>query len=265
MIPRSLTSPVRARGARRTDAGYTAAELAVASAISLIVFGVFTTAITDAIGTTVTTVSSTTLQEDARRVLERLRRDLTMTGPIAAAVDPTGTDLPAVFVNGDATGGLAAFAHDQSALAAIAAGFAPAPEPDEPFSPPPFVAPGNEWEPYGFRDFVFRLPRDVDGDGRIVTGAGAVEWGPELYGYLVVPRANDPNALCDLVRRTIAEDGTIADEVVCRQVESATFDVVATKEVLPIPAVEVHLHLLRQDGQGEIRRLHVATTLVMRN
>jgi hypothetical protein len=267
MIP--FTPAVR-RGPRRAaprrgDAGFTAAELAVASAISLVVFGVFTSAITDAIGTAVTTVSSTTLQEDARRVLERLRRDVTMSGRIAAAVDPTGVDLPAVFSNGEAAGGLAAFAHDEGALATIALGFAPAPEPPEPFSPPAYVAPGNEWEPYGFRDFIFRLPRDVDGDGRIVNAAGAIEWGPELFGYLTIPRPNDKNGLCDLVRRTINADGSTVDDVVCRQIESATFDIVTTKEVLPAPAVEVHLHLLREDGQGAIRRLHVATTLVMRN
>lgn len=255
----------RPDGLRRRERGFSAIELAVASAISLIVFGTFTTAVTDAIGTSVTTVSTTTLQEDARRILERLRRDLTMTGAIPAATDPTGVALPAVFSNGGAPAGLEEFAHDESYLESLAAQFAPAPEPEQPFNPPPFVAPGNEWEPFGFREFVFRLPRDVDGDGRIVTAAGAIEWGPELFGYLVVPRPDEKNGLCDLVRRVVAEDGSVVDEIVCRQIESATFDVVATKEILPIQAIEVHLHLLREDGQGRVRRLHVATTLVMRN
>jgi hypothetical protein len=259
-----MNTPHRPARARR-DAGFSALELAVSATILLVVFGAFSAAVTDAVGTSVATVSSVTLQEEARRILDRLRRDVGMTGRIDATVDPTGVAMPAVFANGAAPAGLEAFEHDQELLAEIASTFAPAPVPEEPFSPPPFVAPGNEWEPLGFREFVFRLPRDTTGDGRICSTGGQIEWGPELFGYIVVPRNDTKDAVCDLVRRSVDEFGAVTDEIVCRQVEAATFDIVETKEVLPQQAVEIHLHLIRRNTRDGVERLHVATTLVMRN
>ena len=255
----------RSSARRRRDAGFSALELTVSASIMLVVFGGFSVAVTDSIGTSVATVSAVTLQEEARRVLDRLRRDVSMTGRITAAVDPTGVALPAVVTNGAAPAELDAFEHDTELLAAIASTFPPAPEPEQPFSPPPFVAPGNEWEPLGFREFIFRLPRDTTGDGRICSTGGAIEWGPELFGYLVVPRNGEKDAICDLVRRTVDAGGNAVDEIVCRQVESVTFDLVETKEVLPQQAVEIHLHLIRRNTRDGVERLHVATTLVMRN
>jgi hypothetical protein len=263
MKPLPAVRPSRRRG--RRDAGFSALELTVSATILLAVFGAFATAVTDAVSTSVSTVSAASLQEEARRILDRLRRDVAMTGRIDAAVDPTGAALPAVYSNGDAPAGLEIFEHDVETLTNIASEFAPAPTPEEPFNPPPFVAPGNENEPFGFREFVFRLPRDVDGDGRIVSAVGAVEWGPELFAYLVVPRPNEKDGLCDLIRRSVAADGSFTDDVVARQVESVTFDTVETKQVLPMQAVEIHLHLLRRNSSNGLERLHVATTLVMRN
>lgn len=249
----------------RRDAGFSALELTISASIMLIVFGGFTVAVTDSIGTSVATVSAVTLQEEARRVLDRLRRDVSMTGRITAAVDPSGVALPAVVSNGAAPVGLEVFEHDTGVLTTLAATFAPAPEPEQPFSPPPFVAPGNEQEPLGFRDFIFRVPRDTTGDGRICSTGGAIEWGHELFGYLVVPRNGEKDSICDLVRRTVDAGGNVVDEIVCRQVEAVTFDMVETKEVLPQQAVEIHLHLIRRNTRDGVERLHVATTLVMRN
>jgi hypothetical protein len=164
-----------ARRRKRGDSGFSAVELAVSSVIVLFVFGAFSSAVVDAVDVSVRTVGGATLQEEARRILDRLRRDITMTGRITAAADPSGVAMPAVFSNNVAPLGLVAFKHDlNSTLEEIAANFAPAPDPPEPLNPPPFVAPGNEWEPYGFREFVFRLPEDVTGDGVIVSPGGAI-------------------------------------------------------------------------------------------
>ncbi|HYC76537.1 MAG TPA: hypothetical protein VEI02_02815 [Planctomycetota bacterium] len=254
------------RTVRRRERGFTMLEVILAGSMIAFVFGLYASSVADAIGVATTGVSTVSLQEEARRILERLRRDVAMTGGIDAAADPLGVAFPVVSINGQAPTALAThFQHDVATLTAIASTFAPAPEPPEPFNPPPYVAPGNELEPYGFREFLFRLPRDVTGDGRICSTGGAVEWGPEVFGYLVLPRPGDKNGLCDLVRRSVDEAGAVVDEVICSQIEAATFDTVATKEILPADAVEIHLHLLREDAQGKVRRLHVATTLVMRN
>jgi hypothetical protein len=172
--------------------------------------------------------------------------------------------LPHVFSNGQPDPLMdASFQHDMAHLAALAATFpAPAPWP-QPANPPPFVAPGSALEPMGIREVVFRLAADMDGDGRVVSAAtGNIEWDDALVGYVLIP--NNRGTL-DLVRRRVDAAGVVTDETICRCVEALTFDSVDTKNVLPIDAVEVHLHLRRVTTRGETQRLHLATTVAMRN
>lgn len=246
----------------RSDAGFTLIETAIVLVVSLAIFGGFTLAVTDAVDFSVNSVGSADIQEVGRRALDQIKRDLQSTGRF---VDPTlGLGLPHVYSNGDPDALMdPAFDHDNAALAAVAATF-PTPVPwPQPASPPPFVAPGSEVEPLGIRECVFRLPADLDGDGRIISSAtGAVEWGPDLVGYVLIPNAQ--NTL-DLLRRRVDAAGTVTDEVVCRCVEALTFDSVDSKNILPLDAMEVHLHLLRVTARGQTQRLHLATTVAMRN
>jgi hypothetical protein len=169
-----------------------------------------------------------------------------------------------VYSNGQADPAIdPAFTHDTVFLANLAATFPTPPPWPTPANPPPFVAPGSAIEPLGIRECVFRLPADLDNDGRIVSNATAqIEWGPDLFGYLLIP--NNQGTL-DLVRRRVDAAGNATDETICRCVEALTFDSVDTKNILPLNAVEVHLHLLRVTSRGRPQRLHLATTLALRN
>src|SRR5262249_39689354 len=145
---------------------------------------------------------------------------------------------------------------------ALAASFPPAAPWPHPANPPAFVAPGCELQPKGIREIVFRLSADLDNDGRIVSAAtGNIEWGPMLVGYQLIPNTQ---GTLDLVRRRVTGANT-RDEVICRGIEALTFDTVDTKNVLPMDAVEVHMHLKRKSTRGQIEKLHLSTTVCMRN
>jgi prepilin-type N-terminal cleavage/methylation domain-containing protein len=254
MHPRSHACP-------RRDAGFTLLETMIVLVVSLVVFGGFSLSVTDAVDFSVSGVGAADLQEIGRHAMDMIKADIQRTGRF---MDPTlGLQLPHVFSNGQPSPLMvAAFDHDNVYLAALAATFpTPAPWP-QPANPPAFVAPGSEIEPKGIREFVFRLPADLDGDGRIVSAAtGNIEWGPALIGYILIP--NNTGTL-NLVRRRVT-GGAIADEVICRCVEARTFDSVDTTNILPLRAVEVHLHLERRTTRGQTQRLHLATTAAMRN
>jgi hypothetical protein len=231
-------------------------------ALSIVVFGGFSMSVTDAVDFSVNGVGGADLQEVGRRALDRIKRDLQSTGRF---MDPDlGLLLPHVYSNGSPSGLMdPAFDHDNAALASLAATFPVPPPWPAPANPPPFVAPGSELEPLGIRECVFRLPEDLDNNGRIISSATrAIEWGPDLIGYVLVP--NNGGTL-DLIRRRVSDAGVVSDETICRCVEALTFDSVDTKNILPLDAVEVHLHLLRTTARGQVQRLHLATTVGMRN
>ena len=247
---------------RRPDAGFTLVEMMIVLVISLVVFGGFSLSVTDAIDFSVHGVGAADIQEIGRTTLDRIRRDIQSTGRF---MDPgLGLMMPHVYSNGQPDPAMdPAFQHDTVFLAALAATFpVPAPWP-QPANPPSFVAPGSEIQAFGLRECVFRLPADLDNDGRIVSAAtGNIEWGPELVGYVLIP--NNRGTL-DLVRRVVDAAGNVTDDTICRCVEALTFDSVDTKNILPLDAVEVHLHLRRVTTRLETQRLHLATTVAMRN
>jgi hypothetical protein len=254
--------PRRNPATPRRDAGFTLVEIAIVLVVSLVVFGGFTLSITDAVDFSVNSVGSADLQEIGRNSLDRIKRDLQSTGRF---VDATiGIQFPHVYSNGTPDPAMdPAFDHDNVLLTNLAATFPPAPVWPTPANPPPFVAPGSEVEPLGIRECVFRLPEDQDGDGRIVSSVtGLVEWSPDLIGYVLIPNVR---GTLDLVRRRVDATGNVTDETICRCVEALTFDSVDTKNILPMDAVEVHLHLLRVTARGQTQRLHRATTVAMRN
>jgi hypothetical protein len=244
------------------EAGFTLLETIIVLVLSLVVFGGFSLTITDAVDVGVQGVGAADLQEVGRHTLERIKRDVQATGRFS---DPAlGLLLPHVFSNGQPDALMDPnFAHDGAFLASLAATFPPAPPLPAPTNPPPFVAPGSELEPLGIREMVFRLPADNDGDGRIVSSTtGTIEWGPGLVGWLVIPNGQ---GTLDLVRRSVDAAGIVTDDAVCRCVEALTFDSVDTKNILPFDAIEIHLHLRRVTARGQTQRLHLATTVVMRN
>jgi prepilin-type N-terminal cleavage/methylation domain-containing protein len=256
-----MSIPVTETPAAR-EGGFTLVEMMIVLVISLVVFGGFTLAVTDAVDFSVHGVGAADLQEIGRTALDQIKRDLQSTGRFMDA--DLALLLPHVFSNGQPDPAMdPAFLHDTAYLGALAATFPTPPPWPTPASPPPFVAPGSEIQPLGIRECVFRLPQDLDGDGRIVSAAtGEIEWGEELFGYVLVPNAR---GTLDLVRRRVDDAGVVTDETICRCVEALTFDSVDTKNILPLDAVEVHLHLRRVTTRGETQRLHLATTLAMRN
>jgi hypothetical protein len=246
----------------RGDGGFSIVEVMLVLVLSIVVFGGFTLSVTDAVDFSVHGVGAADLQEIGRTTMDRIKRDLQSTG--RGMDGDLGLLLPHVFSNGQPDPLMdQAFQHDAAALTAIAATFPTPPPWPTPSNPPAFVAPGSELEPMGIRECVFRLPEDLDGDGRIVSAAtGNIEWSTALVGYVLIP--NNQGTL-NLVRRRVDAGGAVTDEVICRCVEALTFDSVDTKNVLPLDAVEVHLHLRRVTTRGETQRLHLATTVAMRN
>jgi len=255
-----MTSASRFRRARH-DAGMTLLEVTIVVILTTFVIGGFSLSVTDSVETTVSGVGGADLQEVGRRALDRIKADIQATGRF---LDPTlNLQMPHVFSNGQPGNQMAPeFAHDQTYLAHLASTFPTSPPWPQPTNPPPFVAPGSELQPKGIREMVFRLPADIDGDGRIVSSAtGNIEWSPSLVGYILVPNAA---GTLNLMRRRVT-GGVIVDELICRCVEALTFDSTDTKNLLPLRAIEVHLHLLRRTSRGQIQRLHLATTAGMRN
>lgn len=244
------------------SAGFSLVELVIAAAVASVVFGLFASSVTDAVDASVSGVGAADLQEIGRRAMDRIKEDLRSTGRFADA--DLGIPLPHVFSNGQPDPAVGAeFEHDQGALTALAATFPVQPSSSQPANPPLFVAPGSENQPLGVRECVFRLPNDEDGDGRIVSMAtGNVEWSGDLVGFVLIPNAR---GTLDLVRRSVTAAGVVTDETICRCVEALTFDSVDTKPVLPINAIEVHLHLRMVTTRGETKRLHLATTIAMKN
>jgi hypothetical protein len=245
----------------RGDEGMTLLEMSIVLVLLVVMVGGFSKSITDAVDFTVAGVGTSDLQEIGRRTLDRIKADIQSTGRF---MDPAfGIQMPHVYSNGQPSNLIpSTFAHDQTYLAQLAAKFPTSPPWPQPANPPAFVAPGSEVEPKGIREMVFRFPADLDGDGRIVSSAtGAIEWSPWVVGYILVPNAD---GTLNLIRRRI--NGTVVqDETICRCVEALTFDTVDTKNILPLRAVEVHLHLMRRTSRGQVETLHLATTAGMRN
>jgi hypothetical protein len=255
------------RERRHRERGTSLLELLISAAISLVIFGTFALGVVDGIDWSTQSIGTSDVQEIGRRALETIRRDLVRAGRIT--IDPaTGVLLPAVTSNGTAPTALGpAFTHHTQALEDIAAGFPVAPEWAAPANPPPFVAPGSELEPFGLREIIFRVPQDLDGDGRLLSSTtGAIEWSTALMGFVLIPSGDSLGTL-KLVRRTVAQNGTgaVKDEVVCGNVEALTFDTTETKNILPKDAIEIHLHMARRDTRGRVQRMHLATTVAMRN
>ena len=194
--------------------------------------------------------------------MERMKRELGLIGRIDDGL--LGLELPQVFADGEAPSPLddLGFSHDQAEIDAWVQGFDPPPV-APPGVPGPYVAPRVETTPSALREIVFRVPEDRDGDGSIFDAVtGELEWSLDLVGYLMVP---DGRGGFDLVRRRVDPNGLVADELMLRGIESMTFDVQETRGVLPLEAIELHLHLVDRDARGRRQRAHLATTIRMRN
>lgn len=253
-----IKSPMK----QRSQSGLTLVETTVTLFFTMLVFGIYARSVVDSVEFSAANIGGASLHEIGRRTLETVARDLSRTGN---RIDPVwGIPFPHVFRNGLPDPILSgAWEHDTEQLEEMAAAFPPGPPPPpEPSNPPPFVAPGFELTPMGIREIVFRLPADLDGDGRLLNASNQLEWHPDTFGYIMIP---NHRGTLNLVRRTVTAQHVITDQTICTNVEALTFDSVETKSILPLDAIEVHLHLKRQDVRGRIQRLHLTTTMVMRN
>lgn len=251
---------------RVAERGMSLVEVLIVSVISVSMMGTFALTVLDAADFTASTVTGADLQIIGRRALDRMSRDVAASGRTTDVA--SGVALPYVYSDGQCHAAFPAFTHDHSYFTTLVAQWPNDDTISAGSSPLPFVAPGDEWMSQGIREIVFRRPNDNDGDGSLVVRPGAahageLEWGTSLFGYVVLP--NPKTGTLDLVRRTLASGGSVTDETICRHVESLTLDTSATKPILPLDAVEVHLHLKRVDTRGHVDRLHLATTLAMRN
>jgi|GEM_PF-3717479 hypothetical protein len=247
---------------RRRQSGVTIMEMSIVMLFTMLIFGTYASSVVDGVEFTASNVGGASLHEIGRRTLENIARDLSRTGRFT---DPEfGIFMPHVFRNGSPEAILNSnWGHDQQALQALVATFPPGPPPPpEPANPPPFVAPGFELTPMAIREIIFRLPEDLNGDGRILDANQNVEWSTTVYGYILHPNAA---GTLTLYRRSIDAAHHLVEEPICGDVEALTFDSVETKGILPMDAIEIHLHLLRRDVRGRDQRLHITTTMVMRN
>lgn len=247
---------------RRHQRGFSLVEVTVSLVFTMLIFGTYAAAVVDSVEFSASNIGGASLHEIGRRTLESIARDLTRTGNFIDAV--TGIPFPHVFKNGQPEAVLANnWQHNVDELTAIAATFPPGPPPPpEPVNPPPFVAPGFELTPMGIREIIFRVPEDLNGDGRLLAANHTIEWGTSTLGYIMRPNHSDT---LTLVRRSVSAQHVVRETTICTDVEALTFDSVETKNILPMDAIEVHLHLKRQDVRGRVQRLHLTTTMVMRN
>jgi type II secretory pathway pseudopilin PulG len=134
---------------------------------------------------TATNVTQVDLQEQARKVLDRMTERLREAGRFTAA-GPT-RPYPVVFKSDDYPTALGySYANQHSPKHA------------------PRALPGtlvNGGDPTLESDeIIFRLPRDLDGDGLRATVDATtqrleIEWGPEEYGFFVCPGPNGINQI----------------------------------------------------------------------
>lgn len=212
-------------GRRRSRAGTTIVEIAIASTVLLMTAGATITAVADMRGAAMITTTSSQLSEKGERAMARIIQDLARSG---VAVE-SGKAYPHLFDDGDAA--FAFDAHDY----VCATQAAPVGDPDHVVT----------------RSIVFLQPADNDpvGDpehGRPdVDANGQLVWDASEYSYVVVT----VNGRNQLQRRVDAG----SPETICNDVEWIRFDDSTTPGVnTPLDALRVQLSLRAVDGDGRV-------------
>ena len=221
----------RVRRGHRARAGFTIVELAIASAILLVLAGTLVQSARSMRNSASNASVMESLETRGVRALQRISSDLRRSG--------FGGGYPHLFVDSGAAGIFAAHAH------------------------PPAVKVAEDGE-YDFgpnREIVFRLPLDADGDGvPDVDGDGALTWDASEFSYVVVTNAEGVNVL---ERRVDAGNPV----VIARHVERIAFDDSATAgaAAVPLNAIRVQIFFRQADEQGRVARYATETVIWLRN
>ena len=231
-----MDKAINMRMRRRGRAGFSLVEALVSSFIFVALLIAVYAALTDAMGFQGIQGTYVKMQMDGRRALDRMANELRMTGRFNNAV-PGEPGYPYIFTNGLAFDMFAANSH---AL---------------PVKHMPVGNPANG----DIREIVFKVPRDVDGDGLLTAAAtGKIEWSVEDISYVV---ETDTSGINVLERR---EDGVVTD-IMARYVERVTFDTIDTDATVDINEIVITLYMAREAPKGVWLQCNLSTCVTMRN
>lgn len=219
---------------RGKNEGYTILEMAISMVIlGIVLAGVFSVlAASRSIFQTGITLSS--LQDQARKALDQITREVRQSGTV---INDPYSPYPYLFVDGNAEGYYEHHWH------------------------PPAVSHSSPGDPdYGpNREIVFRMAKDVDGDGLLTSATtGAIEWGPDQISYVVLTTDDGVN---ELQRRI---NGVLPVTVV-RYVERIVVDDYRTDPELTKNQISIVIHMRRTTRTGRLLRTCLSTTVNMRN
>jgi hypothetical protein len=221
---------------RRGQRGFSLVEALVSSFIFVALLIAVYSALSDSMGFQGVQGTYIKMQMGARRALDRMSNELRMTGrfnnPVAGQ-----PGYPYVFTGGVALGSFAAESHDAPAK----------------HLPVGNTANGDS------RDIVFKIPRDVDGDGLLTAAVnGKIEWSVEDISYVLM---TDPNGINVLERR---ENGVVTD-VLASYVERITFDTIDNDPTVGSTEVVITLYMAQPTPRGTWLQTNLTTCVSMRN
>lgn len=223
-------------GKRKARRGFSLIEAMISTFIFLSVLGAIYGALSS--GRSFAGVENTLakIQMDARKVLDRVGGELRMAGWLDHATEGE-LPYPYVFVNGVAYGAYASESH----------------------AAPAQHVPATSGAFGQVREIVFKIPRDLDGDGMLTDAAtGAVEWSTQDVSYVLITDAGGVNTL---VRR---EDGVITDYI-ARYVERITFDTITTDATVAMNEIAITVYMARPAPGNKWLETSLSTCVTMRN
>jgi len=214
--------------------GYTILEMA----ISMVILGIVLAGVFSVLGASrsifQTGITLSSLQDQARKALDQITREVRQSGTV---INDPHSPYPYLFVDGNAEGYYAHHWH------------------------PPAVSHASPGDPdYGpNREIVFRMAKDVDGDGLLTNAStGEIEWGPEEISYVVLTTDDGVNEL----QRRINGGSPVA---VVRHVERIVFDDYYTNPGLTKNQISIIIHMRNTTKTGRVLRTYLSTTVNMRN
>lgn len=164
------------------------------------------------------------IEEQGRRALMSISAEIKEAGYVTDSV--TGASYPYIFSDGAAAGRFAAYSHST---------------------------------PSQCREIVFRMVKDLDGDGfKTDSASGDIEWGADEISYLLVAGADGVNRLERRVNNG-------SPRIVARFVERVRFDDSGTDSSIPYGQIRVTLEMKKVSPEGRAIRTTYSTLVRMRN